>query len=64
MVELDLLGDWMVTRIWGRKGTSRGQMIRRPCDNFEDGKRQILVIHKTRGKRGYHLLNQACIENF
>ena len=29
IVELDLLGDWMITRIWGRKATSRGQLIRR-----------------------------------
>ncbi len=48
IVELDLLGDWMITRIWGRKDTSRGQMIRQPCDNFENGKCQILLIHQTR----------------
>ena len=58
MVELDLLGDWMVVRIWGRKGSSRGQMMRRPCGDFEDGKRQVLIIHQARKKRGYHLVNQ------
>ena len=55
LVEPDLLG-WVVTRVWGRKGTSLGRVIHRPCHCFSDGKAQVLLIDQRRRQRGYSMV--------
>ena len=60
-VSRDLFG-WVVTRIWGRKGTSLGQVTHRPCDSFNDGKTQVLLIDKQRQQRGYSMVIKREVE--
>lgn len=35
-VEPDLWGEWVLTRVWGRRGTALGQMRRAPCESYSE----------------------------
>lgn len=49
----DLLGDWIVTRVWGALYQSRGRASHIPCSTYRDAMQLIDKICKTRMKRGY-----------
>jgi predicted DNA-binding WGR domain protein len=53
-VEPDLWGGWVLTRIWGRRGTALGQMRRAPCDSYGQALDALEDVGKRREKRGYH----------
>jgi len=59
----DLFG-WVVTRVWGRKGTALGRVTHRPCNNFEDGKCQVTLINRQRQRRGYLMVMQEGVQLF
>jgi predicted DNA-binding WGR domain protein len=52
-VEPDLWGGWVLTRLWGRRGTPMGQMRRAPCESYEDAVRKLSAVTKQRARRGY-----------
>jgi transposase len=33
----DLWGDWVLTQVWGRRGTELGRMVHTPCASYEKG---------------------------
>lgn len=53
-VEPDLWGGWVLTRIWGRRGTPMGQMRRRaPCGSYVEALGKLAAVEKQRTRRGY-----------
>jgi predicted DNA-binding WGR domain protein len=49
----DLWGDWVLTRIWGRRGTELGQVRRAPCGSYAEALEQLAAVGKQRESRGY-----------
>lgn len=53
----DLFGEWMVTQVWGRKGTQLGKTRHFPCQDAEQAKWRLEAIDKRRRQRGYRRVN-------
>jgi predicted DNA-binding WGR domain protein len=49
----DLWGDWVITRIWGRRGSKLGQVRRAPCESYAEALDQLATVAKQRERRGY-----------
>jgi len=49
----DLWGDWVLTRIWGRRGSAIGQIRRAPCESYTEALAQLARLEKRRAQRGY-----------
>ena len=49
----DLWGDWLLTRVWGRRGSSLGQIRHEHYPNYGEGAIKYANSIKQRGKRGY-----------
>ncbi|MGX2039359.1 WGR domain-containing protein [Methylocaldum sp. MU1018] len=52
-LQQDLWGDWVLTRIWGRRGSPMGQIRRMPCHSYEDAVAKLTDIRSRRKRRGY-----------
>jgi len=52
----DLWGDWVVTRVWGRRGQRLGQVKHVPCASREVGEAVLRHLDRTRRRRGYRLV--------
>jgi hypothetical protein len=52
----DLWGDWVLTQVWGRRGTELGRMVHTPCTSYEDGCEQLAAVQARREQRGYTVL--------
>lgn len=53
ILSCDLLGDWVVTRVWGGLNQATGRISHIPCPTYNDAIRLMEKISKTRTKRGY-----------
>jgi hypothetical protein len=53
----DLLGDWVVTKIWGGSNRAGSGTKNIPCVSYEDGMKLISKIADTRLKRGYQAVS-------
>jgi hypothetical protein len=49
----DLLGDWVVTRVWGGLNQATGRISHIPCPTYNDAIKLMEKISKTRTNRGY-----------
>ena len=49
----DLWGEWILTRVWGRRGTALGRVVHIPCTSYEDGCEQLEAVRARRKQRGY-----------
>lgn len=52
-LQQNLWGDWLLTRVWGGKGTALGQIRRELCPSYGQGVSRYAESVITRGKRGY-----------
>jgi hypothetical protein len=52
----DLWGDWVITKVWGRKGTALGQVRDLPCGSYEDGLARLDELSTRRQQRGYQCI--------
>jgi len=52
-LQQDLWGQWILTRVWGRRGTLLGQVRHLPCASYADGLEQLAQLDKRRRQRGY-----------
>jgi predicted DNA-binding WGR domain protein len=52
-LEQDLFGDWVLTRVWGRKGTALGQLRRELAVSHEEGLVRLQKEETRRQGRGY-----------
>ena len=58
-LEQDLWGQWVLTRVWGRRQTTLGRLTRMPCDSYEEGLKALAGISKRRAQRGYGVVVEA-----
>jgi len=52
-LERDLLGDWVLVRVWGRRGSAMGQVRKAVCGSREEGLALFADAEGRRRKRGY-----------
>lgn len=52
-VEQDLWGDWVLTRVWGRRGTALGRIRRDACASRADALEKLAAMERQRARRGY-----------
>jgi hypothetical protein len=54
----DLWGDWVLTQVWGRRGTELGWMVHTPCASHEEGCERLAAVQVRREQRGYKVLGR------
>jgi predicted DNA-binding WGR domain protein len=52
-VQQDLFGDWLLTRVWGRKGSALGQIRHELCADQAEANARYAEAAIRRGKRRY-----------
>ena len=58
-VQQDLWGQWLLTRVWGRKGSALGQMRHTLCVDQADAHACYAKAVVRRAKRGYQVRRPA-----
>ena len=53
LLHQDLWGDWVLTRIWGRRGTKLGREVHTPCASYRDARDRIVAVKARRKRRSY-----------
>jgi predicted DNA-binding WGR domain protein len=54
-VKQDLFGDWLLARVWGRKGSALGQIRHAVCADQAEAHCRYAEAEVRRVKRGYQL---------
>jgi len=49
----DLWGEWVLTKVWGRRGTLLGRAVHMPCASYREACERIAALHVRREQRGY-----------
>jgi len=49
----DLWGGWIVTRVWGRRGSPLGRVRHQPCGSYAEGLNRVQQVQQRRTQRGY-----------
>ena len=49
----DLWGGWILTRIWGRRGSPLGRVRHQPCGSYTEGLSRVQQVQQRRTQRGY-----------
>lgn len=52
-VQQDLFGDWLLTRVWGRKGSALGQIRHELCTDQTEAQARYAEAEVRRERRGY-----------
>jgi len=52
-VQQDLFGNWLLTRVWGRRGSALGQIRHELCESYAVGLAKYAEAEIRRAKRGY-----------
>jgi predicted DNA-binding WGR domain protein len=52
----DLWDQWVLTRVWGRRGTQLGQIKHSICNSYEEGLAELDEVRVRREKRGYGIV--------
>jgi hypothetical protein len=55
----DLWGGWVLTHVWGRRGTALGRIWHLPCVSYEEGLGRLTEIDRRRQQRGYHRTKES-----
>ena len=63
LLHQDLWGGWIVTRVWGRRGSPLGQVRHQPCESRAEGLNQAQQIQQRRAQRGYALVGDVPLDN-
>ena len=53
LVERDLLGDWVLTLVWGRRGSALGCVQHRPHPSVTAARDALQMVVRRRQGRGY-----------
>lgn len=53
MLSRDLLGDWVITRVWGGLNQATGRVSHIPCPTYDDAIKLMVEISRIRIKHGY-----------
>ena len=54
----DLWGDWILTQVWGQRGTRMGQTKHTLCASYQDGMEKLAQVRKRREQRGYQVVGK------
>jgi hypothetical protein len=57
----DLWGGWVLTHIWGHRGTRLGRVWHLPCGSYAEGFGRLTEIEQRRGPRGTTARRKAVI---
>lgn len=55
-IQQDLWGGWVLTKIWGRRGTQLGSMAHTPCQSYQTALDELDAVRTRRQRRGYNLV--------
>ena len=58
-LQQDLLAAWVVTSVWGRRGSAAGGMRRQVVADYASGLTVLEAIKKRRVQHGYVLVREA-----
>lgn len=61
ILQQDLWGTWVVTRVWGRRGERLGQVRDQAFKSYEDAAKELEAVGVRRGKRGYSISGSAAV---
>jgi predicted DNA-binding WGR domain protein len=53
LVERDLLGDWVLTLVWGRRGSALGRVQHRLHPSVTAARDALQTVSRRRQRRGY-----------
>ena len=53
LVERDLFGDWVLTLVWGRRGSALGRVQHRPHPSVTAAQDALQTVARRRQCRGY-----------
>jgi predicted DNA-binding WGR domain protein len=53
LIEQDLFGDWVLTLVWGRRGSSLGRVQHRPQPSATAAHEAVETVGRRRARRGY-----------
>ena len=53
LVERDLFGDWVLTLVWGRRGSSLGRVRYHPHPSAAAAHEAVETVARRRARRGY-----------
>lgn len=53
LVERDLFGDWVLTLVWGRRGSALGRVQHRPHPSVTAARDALQTVARRRQRRGY-----------
>ena len=53
LVERDLFGDWVLTLVWGRRGSALGRVQHRPHPSVTAAQDALQTVSRRRQGRGY-----------
>ena len=53
LVERDLFGDWVLTLVWGRRGSALGRVQHRPHPSVTAAQDALQTVSRRRQRRGY-----------
>ena len=53
LVERDLFGDWVLTLVWGRRGSALGRVQHRPHPSVAAAQGALQTVSRRRQRRGY-----------
>ena len=52
LVERDLFGDWVLTLVWGRRGSALGRVQHRPHPSVTAAQDALQTVSRRRQRRG------------
>jgi hypothetical protein len=41
-------GEWVLTQVWGRRGTQLGRIVHNPCVSYEEGHELLAAVQVRR----------------
>ena len=53
LIERDLFGDWVLTLVWGRRGSALGRVQHRPHPSVTAAHDALQTVSRRRRRRGY-----------
>ena len=59
LLHQDLWGGWIVTRVWGRRGSPLGRVRHQPCGSYAEGLSQVRLAQQRRTRRGYATVGEV-----
>lgn len=63
LLQQDLLGDWTVVKVFGRRGTAKGKILVKAFQDEEQATTYFVQECHRREQRGYELASPLTIKN-